>query len=73
MDCVKLANNNLGTFSGLSAGTYVVGIKYDPGTVVGKTKPDGNGQVVCTFTTNVDGSPVLSSPDSLTLKPKPKN
>ena len=71
--CVKLTNNASGSFSGLSNGTYVVGIKYDPSTVVGKTKPGGNGQVVYTFTTFVDGSPVLSSPDSLTLKQKPKN
>jgi uncharacterized repeat protein (TIGR01451 family) len=71
-NCVKLANNNTGTFNGLSAGTYVIGIKYDPGTVVGQNKPGGNGEVVYTFTTNVDGSPVLASADSLTLKPKPK-
>ena len=70
--CVKLTNNNSGSFGGLSNGTYVVGIKYDPSTVVGKDKPGGNGQVVYTFTTFIDGSPVLSSPDSLTLKPKPK-
>jgi hypothetical protein len=70
--CVKLTNNNTGSFGGLSDGTYVVGIKYDPSTVVGKTKPNGNGQVVYTFTTFANGSPVLSSPDSLTLKPKPK-
>jgi hypothetical protein len=37
--CVKLANNNTGIFSGLAAGTYVVGIMYDPGTVVGQTSP----------------------------------
>ena len=72
-DCVKLANNATGTFAGLTAGTYVVGIKYDPSTVIGQTKPGGNGEVVYTFTTNVDGTPVLSSPDSLTLKPRPKN
>jgi uncharacterized repeat protein (TIGR01451 family) len=70
--CVKLANNATGSFSGLSNGTYVVGIKYDPSTVIGKDKPGGNGQVVYTFTTFIDGSPVLSSPDSLTLKQKPK-
>ena len=71
-NCVKLTNNATGTFDGLSAGTYVVGIKYNPGTVVGQTKPGGNGEVVYTFTTSVDGSPVLASADSLTLKPKPK-
>jgi uncharacterized repeat protein (TIGR01451 family) len=70
-NCVKIANNATGTFLGLSAGTYIVGIKYDPGTVVGQTKPGGNGEVVYTFTTNINGIPVASSPDSVTLKPKP--
>jgi hypothetical protein len=71
--CVKLANNNTGIFSGLAAGTYVVGIKYDPGTIVGQNKPGGNGQILYTFTTYVDNAAVLSSPDSVTLKQKPKN
>jgi len=71
--CVKLTNNSNGVFTGLSAGTYIVGIKYNPGTVVGKTKPGGNGEVVYTFTTRIDNAPVASSADSLTLRKKPNH
>jgi hypothetical protein len=70
---VKLTNNSNGVFTGLSAGTYIVGIKYNPGTVVGKTKPGGNGEVVYTFTTRIDNAPVASSADSLTLRKKPNH
>jgi uncharacterized repeat protein (TIGR01451 family) len=69
-NCVKLASNRTGTFT-VTAGTYVVGIKYDPSTVIGKIPPAGNGEVVYTFTTFVDNSAVASSPDSLTLRRKP--
>jgi hypothetical protein len=58
------------TVTNSTATTYIVGIKYDPSTVVGKTKPAGN--VAYTFTTLIDGNPVLSSPDSLILKQKSK-
>jgi uncharacterized repeat protein (TIGR01451 family) len=60
--CVKLTNNNTGSFGGLSDGTYVVGIKYDPSTVVGKTKPTGNGEVVYTFTTFAKWQPGALEP-----------
>jgi hypothetical protein len=71
--CVKLTNNSTGIFTGVSGGTYVVGIKYNPGTVVGQPKPGGSGEVVYTFTTRIDGSPVASSADSVTLRKKPNH
>ena len=72
--CTMLQSNASGSFNVTvsSTTTFIIGIKYDPSTVVGKTKPSGNGQVVYTFTTVVDGSPIASSSDSLTLKQKPK-
>jgi hypothetical protein len=49
------------------AGTYYLGIKFNPGTVVGEAI---NGtQVVYTFTTSVNGGGAINS-DNLTLKPK---
>ena len=72
LNCTKVRSNATGTFTvtNNSATTYIIGIKYNPGTVVGKTKPGGNGQVTYTFTTSIDGVVVPTSPDSLVLKPK---
>jgi hypothetical protein len=75
-NCVRVQNNATGTFTVTNDTggpvSYVIGIKYDPNTVVGKTKPGGNGNVTYTFTTSIDGTTVASSPDSLVLKQKPK-
>jgi uncharacterized repeat protein (TIGR01451 family) len=73
-NCTKVQSNATGSFTvtNTTSTTYIVGIKYDPGTVVGLNKPGGNGQVTYTFTTKIDGSDVVSSPDSLVLKQKPK-
>jgi len=68
--CVKLTNNSTGVFTGISGGTYIVGIKYNPGTVVGATNP---GNVIYTFTTRIDTVAQPSSADSLTLRKKPNN
>jgi hypothetical protein len=72
LNCTKVQSNATGTFSvtNNTATTYIIGIKYAPKTVVGKTKPGGNGQVTYTFTTKIDGAVVPTSPDSLVLKPK---
>ena len=70
--CVKITQNNTGSFSGVSNGTYIIGIKYDPSTVIGATKPGGD--VTYTFKTFVDGSANAEpgSTDSILLKAKPK-
>jgi hypothetical protein len=72
LNCTKVKSNATGTFTvtNNTETTYIIGIKYNPGTVVGKTKPGGNGQVTYTFSTYIDGNLVVTSPDSLVLKPK---
>jgi hypothetical protein len=73
-NCIKVQSNATGSFTVTNSTqtTYIVGIKYDPGTVVGKTKPGGNGQVTYTFSTYIDGNLVVTSPDSLVLKQTPR-
>jgi hypothetical protein len=57
------------TYSNVSAGTYIIGIKYNPGTVVGSNEPDPT-TVTYTFTTKVNGADV-GSLDTVDLKKKP--
>jgi hypothetical protein len=69
-NCTKVQSNKFGSFTvnNSTETTYIIGIKYDPTTVVGKPVP---GNVTYTFTTYIDGNIVSTSPDSLVLKPKP--
>jgi hypothetical protein len=56
-----------------TAGSYVLGIKYDPGTVVGTTVPGACGILPTNhydFATKVNGTTVETDPDGLNLSPK---
>jgi hypothetical protein len=44
------------TFTAPSAGTYYIGIKYSPQSVVGVSAPTGNGTAHYTFTLGSDSS-----------------
>jgi hypothetical protein len=76
-NCIKTAvtgssNNGTVTFNatGLTAGaTYYVSVKYDPTTLVGQAVP-GKPTNVYSFLTWINGSPVLTSPDAINVKPK---
>ena len=57
--------------TGATAGTtYIVGIKYNPGTVVGTSVSTPFPSSTYTFSTSVNGSLIATSPDSLVLKKK---
>jgi uncharacterized repeat protein (TIGR01451 family) len=74
-NCVKINNANISTSNGVttvsfnasSAGTYIIGIKYDSTSVKGFNAPSPNTTVHYTFT--LMGSP--SSTQGLDLKKKP--
>jgi hypothetical protein len=56
--------------SGATAGrAFIVGVKYDPGTVVGTTVPNPT-TTHYNFSTLVNSVPVETDPDGLDLKPK---
>jgi hypothetical protein len=57
--------------SGATTGArYVVGIKYNPGTVVGTSVSTPHPSAIYTFSTSLNGSLIATSPDSLVLKKK---
>jgi len=53
------------SFNASSAGTYIIGIKYDSGSVKGVAPPTGSGIAHYTFSVNGTGT------QGLDLKPKP--
>jgi hypothetical protein len=55
------------TISGVPAGDYILGIKYDPTTLKGYSPPTAN----ATFTLTVVAGGVGSGSDSIDVKPKP--
>jgi hypothetical protein len=79
-DC---SNSSLGTFTisggvititvtGATAGAdFIVGVKYNPGTVVGTTVGQPRPTVHYDFATQVNGVLVDADPDGLNLAPKP--
>jgi hypothetical protein len=76
-DCTKTAvtpatagGNTTFNTAGLSAGTYYVSIKYDPGTIVGRSVSPPYPTVTYTFGTFLSGSPYLSSTRTVTFKQK---
>src|SRR5262249_45995725 len=79
-DC---SHSSLGTFTtnggvttitvkGATTGAvFVVGVKYDPGTVVGTNVGNSRPTVHYGFSTSLNNVPVSSDPDGLDLAPKP--
>jgi hypothetical protein len=61
------------TISGASAGQqFIIGAKYDPGTVTGTTvNPNSPPTVHYNFATEVNNVTVAVDPDGLNLRPKP--
>ena len=78
-NCVKTSvrgtfNPNTGTVTfnatGLTTGaTYYISVKYSPGTLVGQ-QFSGSPTNVYTFLTSINGSAVVSSQDSVNVRPK---
>lgn len=75
LSCTKLnvgtvsisADGSIVTISGVPAGDYVLGIKYDPTTLKGYSPPTAN----ATFSFSVVAGGVGSGSDSVDVKPKP--
>jgi hypothetical protein len=75
LTCTKLnvgtvsitADGSVVTISGVPAGDYILGIKYDPTTLKGYSPPTAN----ATFTLTVVAGGVGSGSDSIDVKPKP--
>jgi hypothetical protein len=61
------ADGSVVTISGVPAGDYILGIKYDPTTLKGYSPPTAN----ATFTLTVVAGGVGSGSDSVDVKPKP--
>jgi hypothetical protein len=58
--------------SGATAGaTYIIGIKYDPGSVTGQSVGNPPPTIHYDWFTKVNGGVVATDPDGLDLKPKP--
>jgi len=59
------------SFNMTASGDFILGIKYDPGTVVGTTVGSPKPVVRYDFVTDVNGTQVETDPNGLTLRPKP--
>ena len=59
------------SFNMTASGDFILGIKYDPGTVVGTTVGSPKPVVRYDFVTDVNGGQVETDPNGLTLRPKP--